>query len=324
MSDGLKAAVIGASGIGKHHAKWLQALGCEVSFAGTSQEKVDATQRALQEQFGFNGRGYVGVEALLDSAQPDLVVVASPAQVHFPHFMAAIERGCHVLCEKPLVWDETRPIPDLLAEARQMVGAAEDAGVVAGVNTQYVTAVEPYFALCEQAGRPADPTGFARFWMRMDSRGGKAGAGGEKIWIDLAPHPISVLVAFAGPGRVKPGSERCRVQERRVDAQFTYLRDRGGEVQACIETVNVPEGPLSRSLGIDGVVVDYEGRNDECGVYAAYLKLGDVEFKATDFMQASISRFVEAVRGHAGPAADMRSGLANLELQLGLLEASRQ
>jgi len=324
MPDNLRAAVIGASGIGKHHAKWLQALGCEVSFAGTSQEKVDATTKALQDLFGFTGRGYVGVEALLDGARPDLVVVASPAPVHCPHFMAALDRGCDILCEKPLVWDETRPVPDLLAEAARMVQAADDRGITAAVNTQYVTAVDPYFDLCEQAGQPMDRAGFSRFYMRMDSRGGRSGASGEKIWIDLAPHPLSVLVAFAGPGHVKPGTERCLVQDSRVDANFTYVRDSGGEVEATIETVNVPEGPLSRCFGVDDVVVQYEGRNDETGVYAAYLKLGDAELKATDFMQASISRFVEAVRGNAGPAASLRSGLTNLELQLGLLEVSRK
>ena len=44
MARPLRAGVIGASGVGKHHAKWFHALGCEVvAFAGTSAQSVAAT-----------------------------------------------------------------------------------------------------------------------------------------------------------------------------------------------------------------------------------------------------------------------------------------
>ena len=55
----LRVAVAGASGIGKHHAKWYHMAGCEVvGFLGSSQETCEATVGALKAIFPFEGRGY--------------------------------------------------------------------------------------------------------------------------------------------------------------------------------------------------------------------------------------------------------------------------
>jgi len=62
----------------------------------------------------------------LDEALADpkslLVTVATPPHAHYPFVMQAIAAGRHVLCEKPFAKDT--------AEAREMLAAAERAGVV--------------------------------------------------------------------------------------------------------------------------------------------------------------------------------------------------
>lgn len=322
MASALRAAVIGASGIGKHHAKWFNALGCEVvGFAGSSPQSVEATAGVLRDLFGFAGKGYVGVEALLESERPNLVAICSPPPLHPVHFLAAVDAGCAIMCEKPLVYDPQTTDEQLVRQADEMVAAASSAGIVAAVNTQYVAAAEPYWELCARAGATVSPDTFDRLYMRMDSRGGKAGASGAKIWIDLASHPISLLMRLAGPGDIVPGSEDCLLEDKRVSARFTYAAQ-GREVQAHIEVCNVPEGPLLRRFGVDDVLVDYEGRNDEQGIYSAYLKLGDSELKATDFVQSSISRFVAAAQGTGEPLATVADGRQNLHMQLRLLAAA--
>lgn len=42
---------------------------------------------------------YTVYEKMLDEAQPDAVVVATPMQFHVPQSIAALQRGIHVLCE---------------------------------------------------------------------------------------------------------------------------------------------------------------------------------------------------------------------------------
>lgn len=47
-------------------------------------------------------RGFASVEALLDEARPDLLVIASPPTSHLDAVRAAFERDVDVVCEKPL------------------------------------------------------------------------------------------------------------------------------------------------------------------------------------------------------------------------------
>ena len=64
---------------------------------------------------------YAGWAELLDVEQLDLVYVMTPTVAHPPAVMAALERGIHVLCEKP---------PALtVAETRAMVEAAKARGL---------------------------------------------------------------------------------------------------------------------------------------------------------------------------------------------------
>jgi predicted dehydrogenase len=205
-----------------------------------------------------------------------------------------------------------------------MAAVARAHDVVTAINTQYAAAADPYLELCRQVGVAVDPATCASFSMRMDSRGGKEGASGEKVWIDLASHPLSLLLALVGPGEPALETARCTREASGVRAEFIYRTAAGRDVRACIETANVPDGPLARRFGLDGHLADYEGRNDETGTYAAYLSLGGTEARATDFMRESITRFVQAVRGECAPLADVRAGLRNLEMQVRLLRLARQ
>jgi len=320
----LQAAVIGASGMGKHHAKWLARHGCEVGgFAGTSPESVTATTEALRDLFDFDGFGHVGVEPLLDAGEWDVISICSPHELHHEHFMAAVGTGAHIMCEKPLVFDGSLPAQVLLEQGEEMVAAAERAGIVAAINTQYVAAVGPYYELISAGGvRPAPPTEFS---MQMESRGGDGGTTWEEIWVDLASHPLSVLMAFCGPGELLESTARCEVSERRVEAGFNYQPADGPLCTAEIVCHNRTEGDLVRRLGVNGELVDYAGRNDEQGVYRAYLSCQGRELAAQDFVEASVERFLQAVRGEAPrPLATLSDGLANLRMQLYLLDIAHR
>lgn len=65
---------------------------------------------------------YTTLGEMLDSEPLDGVVILAPNRHHHPYTMEALERGLHVLCEKPLGMTS--------AQAREMTEAAEAAGVV--------------------------------------------------------------------------------------------------------------------------------------------------------------------------------------------------
>ena len=221
MSESLRAAVIGASGIGKHHAKWLAYLGCRMdAFAGTSAESVAATSQSLRDLFGFEGEGYVGLDEMFAVGPWDVISVCSPEPLHHEHFLAAIEHGAHVMCEKPLVYDPELADEELLAMGEEMVTAARDAGTVTAVNTQYAAAAPAYYELLADRGIEVGPP--TSFFMQMESRGGPEGTDYEDIWVDLGSHPLSVLMGFCGPGEMVSDSARCEVSQKRVEARFDY------------------------------------------------------------------------------------------------------
>ncbi len=326
MSQPLRAVVIGASGMGKHHAKWLHQLGCAVvAFAGTSDESVARTRRVLQDIFPFAGTGYTDVAQMLATEQPDVVAIASPDELHYEHARLALKHGAHVICEKPLVQDWDKSSEQLLAEAGELARIAEKAGVVAAVNTQYVAAAEAYRDLAESVGVAELVSQPRSFFMQMESRGGAEGTDYEQIWIDLAPHPLSVLRALVGPGHTDSGSQSVCVARKWGDAHFDFLPDDGrSPVHAHILVRNVPEGPLTRRLGLNDLLADYEGRNNEEGTYASFMTLCGVEREYADFVKLSLTRFVGAIRGEGQPLATFTDGVTDLERLLGLLETAER
>lgn len=69
---------------------------------------------------------FADADALLRSGLVDAVTVATPVWLHGPITLAALEAGCHVLCEKPMAMSR--------GEAAEMVAAARAAGKVLQIN----------------------------------------------------------------------------------------------------------------------------------------------------------------------------------------------
>ncbi|NPV48311.1 MAG: Gfo/Idh/MocA family oxidoreductase [Armatimonadetes bacterium] len=317
----LKAAVVGASGIGKHHAKWLHALGCDVcAIVGTSVATVDRASRALRDIFPFAGRGYLSIEEMLAAEDPDLVHVCTPPHLHYEHVLALAAHRCHVLCEKPLTWDEQKPSDRLLAEAAELTAAVAQPGRVSAVNLQYTAVPAAYQAHAARAGWPLEPP--RSFFMHMDSR--RADNVYEIIWRELAPHALSVMQAFCGAGEVDNSDVDMTIGERLCRACFTFRPPWGPDCSCEIVVGSVPEGPLVRRFGINGRLVDYEGRNDASGTFRAYLRSGELETESDDFMLISMRQMILSCRGEADrPLATLAEGLRNQEMQLRLIEHAR-
>jgi predicted dehydrogenase len=87
-----------------------------VAICGRNQER--AAERA--DKYGIREQ-YADYRRMLDQADLDAVVIVTPDDVHYPMVMAALERGLHVMCEKPLALNAT--------QAAEMLQAAEKARV---------------------------------------------------------------------------------------------------------------------------------------------------------------------------------------------------
>lgn len=72
---------------------------------------------------------YDSAERLCDDPSVELIYIGTPNRLHFAHAMAALERGKHVLIEKPMAVT--------LEEADRMIAAAERHRVLLAVNVKH-------------------------------------------------------------------------------------------------------------------------------------------------------------------------------------------
>ncbi|APH02860.1 Gfo/Idh/MocA family oxidoreductase [Janibacter sp. FSL W8-0316] len=100
----LRVGVVGVGLMGADHARRLATRIAGASLVALADPDVERAQ-ALADELGGSG-GTVRVHAdpldLVADEGVDAVLLASPGSVHEEQLLACIERGVHVLCEKPL------------------------------------------------------------------------------------------------------------------------------------------------------------------------------------------------------------------------------
>ncbi|MBW8753536.1 MAG: Gfo/Idh/MocA family oxidoreductase [Sphingomonadales bacterium] len=122
---GLRALVVGTGFGCRIQVPALRGAGFEV--AGL----VGANPQRTAERAAANGvpHGFTDMAEAIAATGADLVAISTPPHTHAPLTIAALEAGCHVLCEKPFARD--------VAEARAMLAAAEKAGKVHAIGNEF-------------------------------------------------------------------------------------------------------------------------------------------------------------------------------------------
>lgn len=122
MSGTLRAAVIGVGMMGQHHVRVYREMPTVdlVGFAD-ADEKLRTT---IEQRHHVQGHG--DYRQMMDEAKPDIITIAVPTALHAEVALDAIERGIHVLVEKPIAEHE--------ADARAMIDAARSHNVTLAVG----------------------------------------------------------------------------------------------------------------------------------------------------------------------------------------------
>jgi len=116
-SGKLKAAAIGVGSLGRHHARNYAELAREgrIELVGICDIDPETAARVASEN---NAPVFTDWRKLLDKV--DLVSIATPTETHCEIACTFLEKGTHVLVEKPMSLS--------VAEADQMIAAAERSG----------------------------------------------------------------------------------------------------------------------------------------------------------------------------------------------------
>ena len=128
----LRLGLIGTGFMGPAHVEAYQKIGLEQPESGCAVEAVcDLRPEVLTEfanRFGIV-KAYSDAAQLIDDPDIDAVSIITPDRFHASLSIAALEKGKHVLCEKPLAVD--------YGEAQRMVAAAQASGLRNMVNFSY-------------------------------------------------------------------------------------------------------------------------------------------------------------------------------------------
>jgi predicted dehydrogenase len=191
---GIRAAVIGVGWAGQRHLEAYEALpGVEIVALAGLEEPV---RTELAAQYGIE-RHVPRWEDLLELDGIDVVSVAVPTFLHAPIAIAALERGLHVLSEKPIARTE--------AEALSMVEAARAADRVldVGFNHRQRGDIHELKDVID-AGRLGQPYYAKAWWLRRSGIPGRGSwftaselAGGGPL-VDIGVHVLDYSLFLLG------------------------------------------------------------------------------------------------------------------------------
>jgi predicted dehydrogenase len=115
----VRVVLLGCGGIMRHHATQYKNH-ADVEVVGLCDVDAERVARFHQEHFSTNGQVPVFTDAaeMYAATAPDAVSIATPHTLHFEQCCQALEAGCHILVEKPMV-TELKQAVDLEKKVRQ-------------------------------------------------------------------------------------------------------------------------------------------------------------------------------------------------------------
>ncbi len=93
----MRVSVVGCGAISRNHLRVLKSLR-NIEISSVVDIKKDRADAAAKK-YGCNA--FYDFEAMLCEDKPDSIHICTPHYLHVPMAVAALEKGIHVLCEKP-------------------------------------------------------------------------------------------------------------------------------------------------------------------------------------------------------------------------------
>jgi predicted dehydrogenase len=348
-SADVRFGILGPGKVAHLHAAALDRIeGARlVAVAGRNEERT----RALAMAHG--ARPYDGLEAMLDHAVVDAVILCTPHPLHAEQAIAAARGGAHVVVEKPMALS-----PD---DCDRMIAAADEARVVLSVISQrrWYEAVRRVKAAIDagEIGHPALATVEVLGWRgpeyyAMDAWRGTAEGEGGGVLVNQAVHQLDLLRWFMGEV-VEVDAWTANVNHAGIeveDSAVAIVRFAGGGLASIIASNSQNPGLYARvhvhggngaSVGVEtdggsifvaGVTSPTLARNDLWTIpgqetmpdqWATQDRaaVADVDLDS-HYHELQLRDVVAAVREHRRPAIDGRDGRATVELFWAIYRAS--
>jgi UDP-N-acetylglucosamine 3-dehydrogenase len=303
----LRVGVVGVGVMGSNHARVFAGMpGVElVGVADPDSKQADFVARTL------GCAAVATVDELLD-LKLDAVTIAGPTHLHRDIALACIERGVHVMVEKP--------IASSVEEGNEIIAAARRAGVTLMVG--HVERFNPAVEAIKEAIRGEDILSIAitrvgPFPPRMSNVG---------VVIDLAVHDIDLIRWFTDSDIVDVQPQLSSAVAEREDIALLQFRTASG-VLAHINTnwltpfkarnvIVATRGKYVQGDLLTRQVTECFGFQPDGSYSMRHLSVGHAEP-----LRAELLAFTSAVRTGEPPAVTGEQGVASLEIAIQCLDA---
>jgi len=321
MADhGLRWGLIGASNIARQYV--VAAIRSQAGSEVVGVHSADSERgRAYAADIGIP-TAYASLDDLLADSSIDAVYVSTTNELHKAQTLAAAAAGKHVLCEKPLAMS--------VADAREMVAACADAGVVLATNHHLRNAATHRAMRREIAagaiGRPLFARVFHAVHLPPSLQGwriNRPDAGGGVI-LDITVHDADTLrfVLDDEPAEATAMTVSQGMAESGMsDGVMGVLRFRGGVLAQLHDAFTVAHAGTGFEVhGTEGSLVGRDVMTQEPRGEVV-LRRGDTEQsvqldEAEGLYVRSLRNFTAAVNGTGAPSATGEDGVWSLATAL--------
>jgi UDP-N-acetylglucosamine 3-dehydrogenase len=211
----IRIGVVGLGVMGRSHARVLDDIDQADLVA-----VCDPTEEAMAWAKKRRLTGYRTHGEMFDHAALDAVTIAVPTRFHLEVGLAAIERGLHVLMEKPIATD--------LGEAQQLIAAAKDRGTMLAIGH-----VERFNPAVRELKKRLEAGEVGRIFQVHSRRQGPFPSRIRDVGavIDLATHDLDVMRYLLGVEVVRLYAEtERRIHTEHEDMLNALLRFDNGAV----------------------------------------------------------------------------------------------
>ncbi len=295
-----RVAVVGVGHLGRHHARLLAAMS-DVEFVGAVDINAD---RAAAAVAGTRGTAFANHRQVLDRV--DAVTIAVPTVDHLPVAIDFLERGVHVLVEKPMA--------SSLEEADRMIetAAASGATLAVGHTERFNPAIEAAVAVLQHPRfiEIDRLSGFPERSLDID------------VVFDVMIHDLDLVLAIDPSGVASVEAVGVPVLTPRVDIANARIRFASG----CI--ANLTASRISRDqvrkvrcfqpdmyVSVDSGAQEIEvWRLRHNGSERPAIEGGPVPVERDEPLRRELADFVEAIRTGGAPRVTGAAGRRALEL----------
>ncbi|MDE9435966.1 Gfo/Idh/MocA family oxidoreductase [Xenorhabdus bovienii] len=329
----IKFALVGCGRIAKNHFNSLDAHKNNAELVAVCDTDPVALNTAM-EKTGANG--FNNLHDMLDNISADIIILTTPSGLHPEQAIACLEKGFHVVTEKPMA---TR-----FSDGEKMVKAADKAGkrlFVVKQNRLNATLQLLKRAVEEQRFGQINMVHLNVFWTRPQDYYDQAAWRGTwefdgGAFMNQASHYVDLLEWLIGPVKDIQAMMSTHLDIEAEDTGVLNIRWRNGALGSMAVTMCTYPQNLEGSITILGekgsVRVGGLAVNEIQEWNFADEKDYDQQVKGANYETTSVYGFghplyyknvIDVMRGEAEPMTDGREGLKSLELLIAAYLSAR-